>query len=214
MKQWRETAERTAEIVPLGALGCRIPASLAAQSPRCFLVRLDGVRLLRVSHLPCRRPSRHAGHGGDRLVWQRVVEPRSERPSPRGLRLRIRAGQLSNPCGRTVAGHLWQRRPSGCRLTSAEALQSQCAQQCERCLYTSASLFIWLRFLRMARIAFVIVPIIFGAFARWDLLQGQDGEVKTVTATLALLAGLVPTIYAALKLDEHLANGSAVGRRV
>ena len=56
----------------------------------------------------------------------------------------------------------------------------------------------------MARIAFVIVPIIFGAFAGWDLLQGQDGEVKTVTATLALLAGLVPTIYAALKLDEHL----------
>ena len=56
----------------------------------------------------------------------------------------------------------------------------------------------------MARIAFIIVPIIFGAVAGWDLLQGQDGAVKTVTATLALLAGLVPTVYAALKLDEHL----------
>jgi hypothetical protein len=89
-------------------------------------------------------------------------------------------------------------------LTGAEALQSQCAEQHSRCLYTSVSLLIWLRCLRKIRIAFVVVPIIFGAVAGWDLLQGQAGTVKTVTATLALLAGLVPAVYAALKLDEHL----------
>jgi hypothetical protein len=54
------------------------------------------------------------------------------------------------------------------------------------------------------RIGFVVVPIIFGAVAGWDLLQGQDGTIRTVTATFALFAGLVPAVYAALKLDEHL----------
>jgi hypothetical protein len=87
---------------------------------------------------------------------------------------------------------------------SSQALARQCEEQRERCLYTSSSLFIWLRFLRKARIAFVIVPIIFGSIAGWDLLQGHDGTFTTVTAVFAFLAGLVPAVYAALKLDDHL----------
>lgn len=54
------------------------------------------------------------------------------------------------------------------------------------------------------------MPIIFGAVAGWDLLQGQDGFVRTLTATLALLAGLFPAIYAALKLDEHLPKAAGL----
>lgn len=84
------------------------------------------------------------------------------------------------------------------------ALKSQCAEQRERCIYTSTALFIWLRLLRKARIVFIIVPIIFGSVAGWDLLQGNDGSFKTVTAVFAFLAGLIPAVYAALKLDEHL----------
>jgi hypothetical protein len=74
----------------------------------------------------------------------------------------------------------------------------------ERCVYTSTSLLIWLRVLRKLRIGFVVVPIIFGSLAGWDLLQGQDRGFKTVTAVFAFLAGLLPAVYAALKLDEHL----------
>lgn len=87
---------------------------------------------------------------------------------------------------------------------ASQALARQCEEQRERCLYTSSSLFIWLRFLRKARIAFVIVPIIFGSLAGWDLLQGHDGAFTTVTAIFAFVAGLVPAVYAALKLDDHL----------
>jgi hypothetical protein len=89
-------------------------------------------------------------------------------------------------------------------LTSADALRSQCSQQHERCLYTSVSLFIWLRCLRKARVALIIVPIILGSLAGWDLLQGHDGAFKIVTAVFAFLAGLVPAVYSALKLDDHL----------
>lgn len=85
----------------------------------------------------------------------------------------------------------------------ATALKVQCAEQRERCLYSATTLLIWLRMLRKVRIAFVVLPIIFGAVAGWDLLKG-DGEYATVTAILALVAGLVPAVYAALKLDEHL----------
>jgi hypothetical protein len=85
-----------------------------------------------------------------------------------------------------------------------QALKSRCAEHMERCVYTSTSLLIWLRVLRKLRIGFVVVPIIFGSLAGWDLLQGQDSGFKTVTAVFAFLAGLLPAVYAALKLDEHL----------
>jgi hypothetical protein len=85
-----------------------------------------------------------------------------------------------------------------------QALKSRCAQHVERCVYTSTSLLIWLRVLRKLRIVFVVVPIIFGSLAGWDLLQGQDSTFKTVTAVFAFLAGLLPAVYAALKLDDHL----------
>jgi hypothetical protein len=89
-------------------------------------------------------------------------------------------------------------------LTLPEALTKQCAEQRERCQYTSVSLFIWLRALRKIRIVFIVLPIIFGAVAGWDLLKGQGGTLSMVTAVMALLAGVIPAVYAALKLDEHL----------
>jgi hypothetical protein len=96
-------------------------------------------------------------------------------------------------------------------MTDAEltqALKTQCAEQQERCQYTSASLFIWLRWLRKLRIIFVVLPIVFGAVASWDLLKGQGGTFSVVTAVLALLAGVIPAAYSALKLDDHLPTAS------
>lgn len=86
---------------------------------------------------------------------------------------------------------------------ASKALQAQCKEQWERCLYTSNTLMIWLRTLRTTRVAFVVIPIVFGALASWEILKGNS-RFEYITATMALIAGLVPAIYAALKLDEHL----------
>ncbi|UFX42028.1 hypothetical protein HAP47_0022425 [Bradyrhizobium sp. 41S5] len=64
-------------------------------------------------------------------------------------------------------------------------------------------LFIWVRTLRKLRIAFVITPIVFGAIAGWDLIS-TDNRFRVATAILALAAGLIPAVYTALKLDEHI----------
>ena len=99
--------------------------------------------------------------------------------------------------------------------TPALALKKQCADQNERCIFTSATLFIWLRTLQFLRIVFVIVPIICGTLAGWDLLKVQP-EYATLTAFLALAAGLVPAVYAALKLsgdspiDQRIARSLVV----
>jgi hypothetical protein len=84
-----------------------------------------------------------------------------------------------------------------------DALKAQCKEQWERCLYTSNTLMVWLRTLRVTRVAFVVIPIVFGALASWEILKGNN-RFEYITATMALVAGLVPAIYAALKLDEHL----------
>ncbi len=83
------------------------------------------------------------------------------------------------------------------------ALTAQCKEHWERCFYTSNSLLIWLRALRYLRIGFVTVPILFGALASWDLLTSSD-QFRLLTAVLALMAGVIPAVYAALKLDEHI----------
>lgn len=84
-----------------------------------------------------------------------------------------------------------------------EAYKKQSAELHERCLYTSTQLLIWLRVLRKIRIAFIILPIVCGSLAGWDLLKAVP-EYANLTAALALLAGVIPAIYAALKLDDHL----------
>ena len=86
---------------------------------------------------------------------------------------------------------------------AAAALRAQCKEQWERCLYTSNSLLVWLRALRYLRIGFVTLPIVFGALASWDILTSST-RFRVLTAVLALIAGVIPAVYAALKLDEHI----------
>jgi len=88
--------------------------------------------------------------------------------------------------------------------TKAE-LAKECKRQSENCLYTSTGLYSWLRVLSFIRFWFVVLPIICGSLASWKLLTASDLEgVRILAAVAAFLAGVIPTIYTSLKLDQHL----------
>ena len=70
-------------------------------------------------------------------------------------------------------------------------LIAECKRQEESCLYTSTTMYEWLKSLRWWRVVFVVVPIIFGALATWPLLSEQTG-LEWITGVCALLAGLTP----------------------
>jgi hypothetical protein len=84
---------------------------------------------------------------------------------------------------------------------------NECRRMEESCLYTSTTLFEWLKCLRFWRAFFVVIPIIWGGLAPWPLLAKHDGY-KRVTGVCALLAGFAPAIYKALNFDVSL-NGIA-----
>ncbi len=83
-----------------------------------------------------------------------------------------------------------------------EQLVKECARQAESCKYTSAMLFIWLRWVRWYNRAFLVLPIILGSISTWNILK-QSGDVW-VAAICALLAGLLPAIYKALDLQTSV----------
>jgi len=82
-------------------------------------------------------------------------------------------------------------------------LVAECRRQEESCLYTSTTLLEWLKSLRRWRVAFVVVPIILSSVATWQLLAKQPGH-EWITGTCAMLAGLIPAVYKALKFDVSL----------
>lgn len=73
-------------------------------------------------------------------------------------------------------------------------LIAECARQEESCRYSSATLFEWLKSLRFWRVWFVVVPIMAGAAASWQLIA-DDPSWKWLTATCALIAGVTPAVY-------------------
>ena len=84
-----------------------------------------------------------------------------------------------------------------------QSLIDECRRQEESCLYTSATLFEWLRSLCRWKVAFVVTPIVLGGVATWPLLTRQS-DFEWVTATCALLAGLAPAVYKSLDFDVSL----------
>ena len=86
-----------------------------------------------------------------------------------------------------------------------DALVKECRRQEESCLYTSTSLYIWLRKARWIRRLFIVAPVILGALATWSVLD-QPGRLWLVwlTASFALLAGLFPAIFKSLDLDTEV----------
>jgi hypothetical protein len=85
----------------------------------------------------------------------------------------------------------------------AQNTVDECKRQEESCLYTSTSLFEWLKYLRGWKAFFIISPIILGGLSTWPLLAHRD-EYKWFTGVCALLAGFSPALYKALDFDVSL----------
>jgi hypothetical protein len=84
-------------------------------------------------------------------------------------------------------------------------LALECKRLSESCLYTSTALFIWLRWVRAVKVSFIVVPLMLGSLATWNVLTALDlKSAKVFTSVCAFLAGLLPTVYAALKFGDHL----------
>jgi hypothetical protein len=84
-------------------------------------------------------------------------------------------------------------------------LAKKCAADvCPTCEYAAAVLYMWARYQRCIERILVILPIIFGGLATWSVLDDKFPYSKWITAGCALLAGLLPAIYKALKLDNHI----------
>ena len=89
--------------------------------------------------------------------------------------------------------------------TRTEQLTQECKRQSESCLYTSTSLYIWLRILRYLRVAFVVTPLILGSLSGGKILLSINSTgLTTFSAVCAFLAGLLPAVYSALKYDDRL----------
>jgi hypothetical protein len=92
-------------------------------------------------------------------------------------------------------------------MSKSSDLVQECKRLSESCLYTSTSLFIWLRSRRRIKTFFIVTPLALSAAASWRVLTEADTEAaRILVSALALLAGVFPTIYAALKYDDELAN--------
>jgi hypothetical protein len=85
-----------------------------------------------------------------------------------------------------------------------QELVQECRRQSESCLYTSTAFYIWLRELRFWRGFFVVSPLILGGFATGKLLIFDGPNAKTAAAIAAFFAGLLPSVYSALKFDDKL----------
>jgi hypothetical protein len=84
-------------------------------------------------------------------------------------------------------------------------IQDECLRESESCLYTSTTLFIWLRILRIAKIFFIVAPLVLGGLGAWELLTAANiASVKIFASSCSFLAGLLPAIYTALKFDDSL----------
>ena len=81
-----------------------------------------------------------------------------------------------------------------------EAIISECKRQSESCLYTSTSLFEWAKAAKIQNAWWNALPIALGALASFGLLQNL---YPSVAGILALVAGLVPSIYEKLSIEKH-----------
>jgi len=89
--------------------------------------------------------------------------------------------------------------------TKTGELAQECRRQEESCLYMSTQLYAWLMVLRMTRFFTTLLSVVLGALGGWTLLTAIElPTVKLFVAACAFLAGLLPALYTALKLDESL----------
>lgn len=80
---------------------------------------------------------------------------------------------------------------------------AECKRQQQSCNYTSTALYSWLKEVRVYRVAFITLPVVFGSIASAKILL-KDTSLDWLTAIAALLAGLFPAIFKALDLDVSI----------
>ncbi len=85
----------------------------------------------------------------------------------------------------------------------AQALFDECNRQKENCEYTALSFTIWLRRLRWRRTASMVLPVIFGALATWQIVAQYAAGLAAV---FTLLATVIPLVYRASKTDASIAQ--------
>lgn len=81
-----------------------------------------------------------------------------------------------------------------------DAIVKACKEQASSCQYTAAALYHWLRAAVWANRLWNALPVVFGALATFSIIA--DGY-PILSAILALLAGLLPSIYEKLELQTH-----------
>jgi hypothetical protein len=82
------------------------------------------------------------------------------------------------------------------------AIIAECRRQEESCLFTSTTLYIWLRRVRLHRQLFVAAPIILGGIAGIAVLK--DALPDWVMAVLAFFASLFPALADGLKIETRV----------
>lgn len=85
----------------------------------------------------------------------------------------------------------------------SESLARECLRQYESCLYTAASLWIYQRSAKRAKIVFVILPILFGVIAGSNITGFFGQEDSAIPLLFSVLAGIFPAVYSALELGMH-----------
>lgn len=79
---------------------------------------------------------------------------------------------------------------------------AECHRQEESCLYTSTTLYIWLRRVRIQKTIFIAAPIVIGGTAGLSVLK--DWGVDWIIALLTFAASLFPALFDALKLETSV----------
>jgi hypothetical protein len=82
------------------------------------------------------------------------------------------------------------------------ALIAECRRQEESCLYTSTTLYIWLRRVRRQKQIFIAAPIIIGGIAGLAILKQWLPD--WFMAVLAFLASLFPALADGLKIETSV----------
>jgi hypothetical protein len=82
------------------------------------------------------------------------------------------------------------------------AIVAECRRQEESCLYTSTTLYIWLRRVRLQKQIFVAAPIIIGGLAGIAILK--EWLPDWLMALLAFLASLFPALADGLKIETSV----------
>ena len=85
-------------------------------------------------------------------------------------------------------------------MNKTQELAKECERLSEGCLYTSTSFYEFLKSLRFWDKLIPIISIVCGAVATWKIVADD----KILAGVAALLAGIIPTIYEALKLPHHI----------